>query len=293
MERGYLKVFRRFFLENELWAEKRVFSKAEAWMDLMQAARWKDEPVKLMDKRGPYILEQGDVYISDRYLAERWQWSTKKVRNFLTYLIERESIRYKIRTNRRTIINVINLRDYIKWGTTQGTTEEPQKNHRGTTEEPKKNTVKPVKPDKPGESEGAPTFFLGEYKNVELEHDSHKNLVMKVGKEKVAEYIGRLSTSIKGGGEYFNHGATILKWLIEDGHFKPNGKGYGEKYSTEQMAELDFADAKHRAPKNLTHAYIEKMKKLHNANPKLGILKWMRENYPDFKATFNGKESGQ
>ena len=149
MDRGYIKIFRKLFRDHEFWKEKRIYSKAEAWIDLLQSARWKDEPEKLIDKRGSYILELGDIYISDRYLAKRWRWSTKKVRNFLTYLIERESIKYKIRSSRRTIITIINLKSYLGWGTTEGITEEPQRNHRGITEESKKKKDKKEKPVKP------------------------------------------------------------------------------------------------------------------------------------------------
>jgi hypothetical protein len=175
LERGFVKIFRKFFEDNELWKEKRVFSKAEAWLDVVRSARWKDEPKRMIDKRGPYILEQGDMYISDRFLAKRWLWSPKKVRTFLNYLIERPSIKYKTRTTRRTIINVINIKGYLEWRTSERTSEEPrgrggkggkgskkepslaqaqsgfapnkepQRNHRGTTEEPKKKHVKKEK----------------------------------------------------------------------------------------------------------------------------------------------------
>lgn len=115
MKQGYLGIFRKFFDEHEFWKEKRKYSRAEAWIDLMQCARYGEEPETLFDKRGSYTLEYGDVYISLRYLGERWQWSKNKVKGFLDYLEKRESIMVKKRDSHRTIINIVNLGSYVKW----------------------------------------------------------------------------------------------------------------------------------------------------------------------------------
>ena len=39
MEEGFLRLNRKFF-SNELWKEARVFSECEAWLDLIQSARF-------------------------------------------------------------------------------------------------------------------------------------------------------------------------------------------------------------------------------------------------------------
>ena len=161
MDEGYLGIFRKFF-DHEFWREKRRYSKAEAWIDLMQCARYSEKPKTLLDKRGVYILEYGDVYIYSRYLGERWEWSRSKVSKFLEYLEKRESITYKKKDSHRTIINITNLKVYTDW--IQGkrdekdsdqTSEEPVESQSRASEEPKKKKVKKVekvkKEDKPKE----------------------------------------------------------------------------------------------------------------------------------------------
>ena len=39
MDHGYIKLHRKFFL-NTLWKEPREYSRAEAWLDLIQSARF-------------------------------------------------------------------------------------------------------------------------------------------------------------------------------------------------------------------------------------------------------------
>ena len=147
---GYIKLFRKFF-DGELWQEPRVYSKAEAWIDLIEMARWGDKPETLLDKRGPYILEYGDVYISLRYLGERWRWSKNKARHFLEYLESKESIVFKKRDSHRTIINLVNLRIYLGWESgkrdSEGTVEGQSRDSEGT----KKKPLKPLKPEEPKE----------------------------------------------------------------------------------------------------------------------------------------------
>lgn len=147
MEQGYIGIFRKFFNEHEFWQEKRKYSKAEAWIDLLRMARWKDEPEKMLDKRGAYILGFGDIYISERFLGTRWLWSTKKVRNFLSYLLEMESITFKKRSSHRTIININNLGTYIGWIKGERSSEEAVKKQSGSSEEAKKKKVKKEKKD--------------------------------------------------------------------------------------------------------------------------------------------------
>lgn len=224
MKRGYIKIFRKFFREHEFWNEKRTYSKAEAWIDLVECARWKDEPERLIDKRGSYILELGDVFISDRYLSKRWGWSTKKVRNFLNYLLQRESIKYKIRSNKRTIITITNLKSYLGWETSKGTTEEPVKNQSGTTEEPKKKPLKKVKPVKPIK------HIYGEFSNVKLSEDEYKKLIERFGEKDTKDKIENLSLYLSSKGDkYKSHYATILSWAKKDKKSNSQDRSVEEK----------------------------------------------------------------
>ena len=148
IDHGYIKLFRKFF-DSELWQEPRKYSKAEAWIDLIEMARWSEEPDKRIDSRGEYILEFGDIYISMRFLSVRWKWSTTKVCKYLAYMEVRKSILFKKKDSHRTIINLINLRTYLGWGNQEKDSEVTEKKQRKDRKKTKKKTVKTLDPVEP------------------------------------------------------------------------------------------------------------------------------------------------
>lgn len=86
MQNGYLKTHRKFF-EHWLWKEKRVFSKAEAWLDLLRRARWQAEPEKTLFMGELIEIKRGQLVASVRFLATAWRWgSNDKVDRFLKIL---------------------------------------------------------------------------------------------------------------------------------------------------------------------------------------------------------------
>jgi hypothetical protein len=64
MSAGFIKLSRNFFT-NHLWNEARVYSKCEAWLDLIQRK------------------EFGETEIYETEIAKRWSWSLIDVRKFL------------------------------------------------------------------------------------------------------------------------------------------------------------------------------------------------------------------
>ena len=79
--RAHIKVSRRFFEEDAWWREPRKFSRAEAWLDLIQMASWK--PRKFSVGLTVEELSRGEFVTSIRFLAKRWQWSKSAVDRFL------------------------------------------------------------------------------------------------------------------------------------------------------------------------------------------------------------------
>jgi len=210
MDRGYIRLFRKFF-DSKIWKTKRVYSFAEAWIDLIRMARWKDEPQKMFDDRGEYVLERGDVYASLRFLGERWRWSTTKVNRFLSILVKDESILIKIRNSQRTILHIKKLGTYLEWGNTEndaGVTQRKRRSNAGVT---KKKPVKKEEPDKPNK------YIYGEFKNVKLSLEEEKKLIERFGKEDTKEKIENLSLYLSSKGDkYKSHYATILSWTKRD-----------------------------------------------------------------------------
>lgn len=209
MNQGYVGLFRKFF-DHEFWKERRKYSKAEAWIDLMQSARYGEGPETLFDKRGSYILEYGDVYISLRYLGERWQWSKNKVQGFLNYLEKRGSILVKKRDSHRTIIHIINLKTYKDWIKGRRDSEGTVKGQSRDSEGTKKKKVKKDNKEKNKD-------IYGEFKNVKLNEDQYKKLQEKYNGN-CDPMIERMSQHLetKKKDPYKNHYAAILKnedWL--------------------------------------------------------------------------------
>ncbi len=91
MEKGFIKLNRKSFA-HKFWTKARVLSEFEAWVDLIQSARY-DETVKIEYIDGREIkYGRGQYPASIRFLAKRWTWGEQKVRTFLNELKKDGSI---------------------------------------------------------------------------------------------------------------------------------------------------------------------------------------------------------
>lgn len=80
-KRGHIKIARKTFVDDKWWTTKRVFSKWEAWTDMIQLAQW--EPREFTStKFGTIRLERGEFVLSLRKMADRWGWGVRSVRTF-------------------------------------------------------------------------------------------------------------------------------------------------------------------------------------------------------------------
>ena len=117
MDEGHITLSRRLF-KNFLWEEQRSFSRAEAWIDCIQTARWKDGKQIVNGKL--LTIPRGGLAGSIRYLSNRWQWSTKKVRIFLS-LLESDGMIHKQKAQGETILILSKYESYNKEGPPKGT----------------------------------------------------------------------------------------------------------------------------------------------------------------------------
>jgi len=80
MDDGFLLLGRKMFDGHDaFWPApgSRPYTKAEAWIDLMQRARF------AASENGRVPLKRGDQYGSIRTFARRWKWTVKRTRLFL------------------------------------------------------------------------------------------------------------------------------------------------------------------------------------------------------------------
>lgn len=152
---GFLKLYRTFF-DHFLWDEEREFSKAEAWIDLLQTARYKEGRSTEMINGQVVEWERGELLASVRFLKNRWNWnSTGKVTRFLE-MLEKQNMVIKKTEQGVTIISICKYNSYNPIENDDGTPTEHERNSDGTVTEQQqvqnRKKVKKVKNDKNGHS---------------------------------------------------------------------------------------------------------------------------------------------
>lgn len=117
MAEGWIKLHRDI-QDHWLWKDE-PYDKARAWIDLIMLANWEDK--KTAFKGEIVTCKRGDVNLSFLHLADRWKWSTWKVRNFIE-LLEKDGMVTTSRTTHRTTITIVNYEVYQNVPTTDCTT---------------------------------------------------------------------------------------------------------------------------------------------------------------------------
>jgi hypothetical protein len=116
---------RRLF-EHHFWTETRQYSRAEAWLDLLQTAAY--APHKRMIAGNIVDIPRGGLVASVRWLSDRWKWSNTKVCLFLDTL-EAENMIARKKRQQTTLINICKYDVYNKPpdGKTTEKRQEPDK----------------------------------------------------------------------------------------------------------------------------------------------------------------------
>ncbi|QNS40154.1 hypothetical protein H0S70_07000 [Chryseobacterium manosquense] len=105
-EKGFIKLGRGFF-DNPFWKENREYSKAEAWIDLIQSARFESTPEKVFTKMNFITINRGELRASQRFLAQRWGWSVGKVNRFINVLEMERMVERRVE-HQETIVKLCN-----------------------------------------------------------------------------------------------------------------------------------------------------------------------------------------
>ena len=110
MSKGFIKIDRSFF-EGDDWRQQRAFSRAEAWIDLFQCARFEDGSVTKRLVSGRVVnIKQGEIHASLRYLARRWGWGVEKTKRFIDSAKKKQQIEHRTEQG-ESIISIVNY-DY-------------------------------------------------------------------------------------------------------------------------------------------------------------------------------------
>jgi len=92
---GYIMLYRKF-QNNFLWKEKRVLSRAEAWIDILYEVRWeKGDPDKVIIGNKVITCGYAQSLNSQETWAKRWGWTRQKVQRFLNLLKQEGMIEWE------------------------------------------------------------------------------------------------------------------------------------------------------------------------------------------------------
>jgi len=133
---NYIPISRKIF-EHQFWCEGRVYSRFEAWLDIVQSTRFED--TELLVGNRLINIKRGQLPVSLRYLAERWKWSTKKVNNYLDLLQHAQMVtKETLKETGQTLLNICNYDrynfDFEEWKQQkkqEGNSEETLRKQRG------------------------------------------------------------------------------------------------------------------------------------------------------------------
>ena len=107
---GYIKLSRKF-CSNDMWNEARTFSSCEAWLDLIQSARFEATPRMESIGGREVSYTRGQYPASIRFLSKRWHWTERRVRTFLAYL-KRENMITLSQDQGMNIITLVKYNEY-------------------------------------------------------------------------------------------------------------------------------------------------------------------------------------
>jgi hypothetical protein len=122
-DKGYIKLNRKFF-QHPFWSEARLYSRAEAWLDLIQLARFEESTTEMLGGKR-FELQRGELPASRRHLELRWGWGHSKVSTFLNSLCDLAMISRR-QVAGQTIIKLLNYDTYNDSQTGVKTTADQQ-----------------------------------------------------------------------------------------------------------------------------------------------------------------------
>ena len=110
MHRGYFAIWRKF-QDHPFWKEKRVYSKAEAWIDLLWEAQHDLEPQEVVLGMTNLFCNYGESLKSLETWSKRWRWNKSRVRRFLK-LLENMGQIVTVNETKTTRIIILNYSQY-------------------------------------------------------------------------------------------------------------------------------------------------------------------------------------
>lgn len=164
---SYIPIKRSFF-NHFLWKEKRTFSKCEAWLDLIQLARFEQSEAKELIGGKLISWKRGQLIGSIRFLGQRWNWGRHKVDDFLRMLKQEKMVSMDC-SQGQTIITLLNYEAHNGERRSRG-------QHRGQ-QNPRQASVSTESGDNIGESQGTSGGQAGDKTNKDNKENKEEGLL--------------------------------------------------------------------------------------------------------------------
>lgn len=217
MAEGWISIHRKI-RDNYLFKEKRVFSKFEAWIDLLLEVNHQDNKFIL----GNELVEvkKGSTITSIRQLCEKWGWSNTKVKKFFELLEQDEMITYKSDT-KKTLVSIVNYAFYQpkeKEKRHENDTETTHSNHENDTETTRKHTNNNVNNvnnvnNENNEKELKENIYT-EHFNLMLTKSEYEKIIAEYPKDIVDETIDAIkNTSKEVSKKYLSFNLLLRNWI--------------------------------------------------------------------------------
>lgn len=116
---------KRGTLAHEMFAPEGKWSKFEAWTWMLESAAYKPTVIDLSGT--PHTVPRGALCFSLRFLADKWKWTVKAVRGFLTKLERHGAVQIQTvqvgnkKGTARTQVTLCNYEKYQGAGHSKGT----------------------------------------------------------------------------------------------------------------------------------------------------------------------------
>lgn len=239
MSKGFIPI-RRTLFDHFLYKERRVFSRFEAWLDLIQLASFTNENSDMINGK-VIIKNRGEIVASLRYLMKRWSWSMHKLCDYLELLRSQNMVV----VDKENGISKITLTNFEKHNPLSKAELFDEKNSEGNT---KGNTEIPVGiefPKNKGTPKGTEKGTLREHGgNSQGTNSNNSNTVNKgdSGADAPEPKISELEKKQKLFGKLLvPHLKTYGKNMIREFYdywSEPNKSGKKMKYELEETWDL-------------------------------------------------------
>lgn len=271
-EQGWIRLHRKI-VNNPLWTERREFSKAEAWIDMIMDARHSETPGRVMIGNMVVVCNRGEIIKSLDTLSRRWNWNKSKVRRFLDSLQSMNQIRHANET-KTTRITICNYDTYNPLRHDDDTQVTPERNASETHSTPNKNVIPQECENGRTNSSVPPSLFGNDSvtgSNATVTHNESSTTVQQPLKPKApsfktwtaAELMQAVKDSNKDGLLYENEAANFVAyWMERDEKGKPRiakEKAWGTRLRMQTALKLIYA--KHRQQNPSQPGYTVGLKK--------------------------------